>query len=440
MTDQDQAEQQQPVRPTPVTFTPGAGTRSRMRSADPDGALTQLVRARRLGPDAVDAVRQGIARDSRLGIGYLGIGAVIIGALLVLRGLFSFGWTYDRNELVGFSIAGWLIVIGSFAAAVVIARRTRGSLPSAAWIALLAAGAVALTLDHVAVWNSPDTNYVSVPIGVGATLLACSTFRPVNQVLLAAIGLTVVELGNIVVVALIDPDGVAYTGQQVSLAVAPLFAGVIVVRSFGRLVQRELDRTVAESTITAPRYGLGLLASAELARLDLAAEELLQDVASGRTTLPLDRSEAATASGLATDLRRLLVAGRRETWLHHAVADSEYLASAVRLTDPDGLAGYLEAGQRDGLLSTVWLIVDESGRYTPTIDVEIGRPGSLSGPDALDRMVLPIAMSVGGIPRRRIDPAVWSALSRVGQYSVDGRTGRLRVSVDAHVVVPDASR
>ncbi|GLK18357.1 hypothetical protein [Herbiconiux flava] len=437
MTEQDR---QQPAQPTPVTFTPGAGTRSRMRSADPDGALTQLVRARRLGPDAVDAVRQGIARDSRLGIGYLGIGAVIIGALLVLRGLFSLGWTYDRNELVGFSIAGWLIVIGSFAASVMIARRTRGSLPSAAWIGLLAAGAVALTLDHVAVWNSPGTNYVSVPIGVGATLLACSTFRPVNQVLFAAVGLTVVELSNIVVVALIDPDGVAYTGQQVSLAVAPLFAGVIVVRSFGRLVQRELDRTVAESTITAPRYGLGLLASAELARLDLAAEELLQDVASGRTTLPLDRSEAATASGLATDLRRLLVAGRRETWLHHAVADSEYLASAVRLIDPDGLAGYLEAGQRDGLLSTVWLIVDESGRYTPTIDVEIGRPGSLSGPDALDRMVLPIVMSVGGIPRRRIDPAVWSALSRVGQYSVDGRTGRLRVSVDAHVVVPDASR
>ncbi|MBF4573832.1 hypothetical protein ITJ64_15035 [Herbiconiux sp. VKM Ac-1786] len=433
-------ETERPEHPTPVSFTPGAGTRSRMRSADPDGALTQLVRARRLGPDAVDAVRRGIARDSRLGIGYLGIGAVIIGALLVVRGLVSLSWTIARNALPGLTLTGWVLVIAVFVAAVVIARRTRGSLPDWAWTGMLVAGALSVVLDHVAVWNSPDTNYVSVPIAVGATLLACSTFRPVNQMLMAAIGLTALELSAIVIGALIDPPGLVYTGQQVSLAVAPLFAGVIVVRSFGRLVQRELDRTVAESTITAPRYGLGLLASAELARLDLAAEELLQDVASGRTTLPLDRSEAATASGLATDLRRLLVAGRRETWLHHAVADSEYLASAVRLVDPDGLAGYLEAPQRDGLLSAIWLIVDGSGRWAPTIEVEIGRPGSLSGPDALDRMVLPIAMSVGEIPRRRIDPAVWSALSRVGQYSVDGRTGRLRVSVDAHVVVPDASR
>jgi hypothetical protein len=220
----------------------------------------------------------------------------------------------------------------------------------------------------------------------------------------------------------------------------PAFAGIVIVRSFGQLVERELDRTVIESTIDAPRFGLGLLASAELARLDLAAEELLQDVATGRVDIPLDRELASTASSLATDLRRTLVAGRRETWLHHAITESEYLAPAVSLSDPEGLAGYLEPVQRDGLLSAIWLIVDESGRSNPTIDLVVDGQGVRNRSTADDRMGLPIVMSVGGIPRRRIDPAVWSALSRVGQYSVDARAGRLRVTVDAHVVVPDASR
>ena len=156
--------------------------------------------------------------------------------------------------------------------------------------------------------------------------------------------------------------------------------------------------------------------------------------------LPLAREQAALASTLATDLRRLLVAGRRETWLHHAVTESVYLGEAVTLSDPDGLAGYLERGQRDGLLSAIWLVVDESGRFTPTIDLAIGRPSSANGGAPSDRMVLPIVITIVGIPRRRVEPAVWSALSRVGQYSLETRTGRLRIGVDAHVVVPDASR
>lgn len=436
----DQSASSPATTPTPITWTPGAGTRSRIRTADDDGMLTRLVRARRLGPGAADAVRQDIARDPRLGIGYLGVGAVMIGVILIGRGLVSLAWTWERNELLPLTLIGWLLVIALFVAVTTIARRTRGALPTWAWAGLLAGDAVALALDHVAVLASSDTDYFTVPIGVGATLVACVTFRPVANVLEAAVALTVVEAFVLAGEAFVDPEATANGVQQTALTVAPLFAAILVVRSFSRLVQRELDRTIAESTIGAPRHGLGLVASTELTRLDLAAEQLLQNVASGRTTLPLDRDEAATAAGLATDLRRLLVAGRRESWLHHAITESEYLPRFVHLTDPDGLAGYLEPAQRDGLLSAIWLIVDESGRFTPTIDVEISRPGSRSGADALDRMVLPTALSIGGIPRRRIDPAVWSALSRVGQYTVEARGGRLRVRVDAHVVVPDASR
>lgn len=412
--------------------------RVRIRTAN-DGMLTQLVRARRLGPRAVDAVRANIARDSRLGIGYLGVGAVIVGVLLVGRGLVSLGWTWSSNEGRLISAAAWLVVIAAFVLAVVIARRGRGSLPLGWFIALLSADALALGIDQASALLG-RSDYLTVSIGVGATLLACVTFRPVGQVLAATIALTVVLVAGVVASAVIDPAGAGLAMSQLVLTVVPVYAGIIVVHAFGQLVQRELDRTVAESTITAPRYGLGLLASAELARLDLAAEELLQDVAAGRVELPLDRTLAGTAASLATDLRRMLVAGRTETWLMHAITDSEYLAPAVTVDDPDGLAGYLEPEQRDGLLSAIWLVLDESGRSNPTIHLAIARPGAARSTAPEDRMVLPIAVSVEGVPRRRIDPAVWSALSRVGQYSVETRTGRLRVSVDAHVTVPDAAR
>ncbi|WP_440711056.1 hypothetical protein [Herbiconiux sp. YIM B11900] len=412
----------------------------RPRATD-NGVLTEMIRARRAGPRAVDALRQDIQRDSRLGIGYLGIGAVIVGLILIVRGLVSFGWTWEVNDWLLGSLIGWIVVVLAFGAAVLTARRGRGVLPLWAFAGVLAADSVALALDYIALMHSePTASYVTVTIGIGATMLACVTFRPTNNVLIAVCGLTVVQLVMLGVLEVSTPGTAALGISSVVLTVAPAFAGIVIVRSFGDLVQRELDRTVAESTISAPRYGLGLLASEELALLDLAAEELLQDVATGRAALPLDKSLSSKASMLATDLRRLLVAGRRETWLKHATTESAVLGDAVVLHDADGLAGYLEPPQRDGLLSALWLIVDESGRYAPRIEVSMGRPSSANGGVPADRMVLPIVLSIDGIPRRRIDPAVWSALSRVGRYSLETRTGRLRVSVDAHVVVPDASR
>ncbi len=420
---------------------PGQG-RGRARATAPhDGMLTQLVRARRIGPRAVDAVRMDIERDSRLGVGYLGIGAVIVGVIMLGRGIIALGWLWPATGIRPFSVLGWMLVLAAFAAAVLLSRRNRGMLPRWAFAALLVVDAGALALDYAALASAgAPADQLTVGIGVGATLLACVTFRPMANIVIATIGLTALSLAALVAYTLLQPGGPAVGVSQLALTVVPVFAGIAVVRAFGQLVQRELDRTVAESTISAPRYGLGILASSELARLDLAAEELLQDVAGGRAALPLDRELATTASTLATDLRRMLVAGRRETWLHHAISESEYLAPAVTLNDPDGLAGYLDPPKRDGLLSAIWLVIDESGRSSPTIELTIGRPDTTSRPAPDDSMVLPIAISVGGITRRRIDPAVWSALARVGPYSVDARTGRLRVRVDAHVVVPDASR
>ena len=98
------------------------------------------------------------------------------------------------------------------------------------------------------------------------------------------------------------------------------------------MVQLELDRVLVQCTVSAPRYAVGMLASEELARLDLAAEELLESIASKKTALPLAPKMASIAASLATELRLHLIEGRRETWLYHAVSESEMLGKAVTLS------------------------------------------------------------------------------------------------------------
>ena len=78
----------------------------------------------------------------------------------------------------------------------------------------------------------------------------------------------------------------------------------------------------------------------ELARLDLAAEELLDAVAIGGTPLPLPPEYSSRAATLATELRLHLLEGRRETWLFHAVAESEQLGRRVQaINDEYRVAG-----------------------------------------------------------------------------------------------------
>ena len=136
--------------------------------------------------------------------------------------------------------------------------------------------------------------------------------------------------------------------------------GVVIVDSYRRMVQIELDRVLVQSTVSAPRFAVGMLASEELARLDLAAETLLDAIATKKTSLPLSPRSASVAASLATELRLHLIEGRRETWLYHAVSESEMLGKTVTLIDKSSLAGLLDAAQRDGLLASAWLLVSDT--------------------------------------------------------------------------------
>src|SRR5690606_40047343 len=80
-----------------------------------------------------------------------------------------------------------------------------------------------------------------------------------------------------------DADNLAPGLAMLAFAVLPTVIGVLIVRGFRRMVQLELDRVLVQSNVSAPRYAVGMLASEELARLDLAAEQLLDSIASEQT-------------------------------------------------------------------------------------------------------------------------------------------------------------
>ncbi|KQO06348.1 hypothetical protein ASF06_14790 [Agreia sp. Leaf244] len=405
--------------------------------------LSRLVRARQIGPRAVSALKDDLAKDSRLGYGYLGIGAVAVGSFLFLRGLAAFVLDAVSESPAGSTplrVIAWALLAIAFVGSALLARRHHGRHPALVFSAAMVLLALALLIETIAVLGTPQPILHSSTIyGVGATLLALVGSRPARELLLA-------NGAFAVVIAAMLASGIASGSfesgpsmQRAAAALLPPLIGAVVVRGFGTLVQLELDRSAVESTLLAPRFAFGMRASDELARLDLDAERILDGVASGSIHLPLDPKLAADASSIATELRLLLVAGRHDTWLHHAIEESEVLGPVVTLTDPQGLAGFLEASEREGLLSAVWLLVAESVRVQPTLQIVIGPRNVEADATAASRIGFPVALTVDGVPRRRIDPAVWPALDRVGDHSEMIAGGSMTIVTTVRTVAQQAA-
>ena len=292
---------------------------------------------------------------------------------------------------------------------------------------LMAACAIITGLDVAGAWAPGSVPVFPVTcIGVGGLLLAAVTTRPARDILVA----TGVFGGILLVVMALqvaEPVSAVPRLAFVVIACAPPLVGIALVRSFRAIVQFHSEIAQTQSTITTDT-AVGMLASEELERLDLAAEQLLEYVAAGRAELPLDEETAARASGLATQLRLHLVEDRRQTWLHHAVTESAVLDPVTRIDDPDGLAASLSPRQRDGLFSAIWLLV---GSTTKAASLQIHiRRGADAGPHVHG---LQIRIEATGIPRRQIDPAAWQAIRRVGRYTETGQSAMVRIEVDCLV-------
>lgn len=384
------------------------------------------------------------AQGASLGIAFLGLGAAILVGLRVIYGFSWFvalwsGGVYPKPIA---ALASWIVLVAVLLGALIAARVINDRLPDWVFALFLTGLAVSVALDIVAVWDMQNIGRnATAAIAAGMTLLVVVTVRGATEVLVAAgvlaLGLSVVIFLN-APVGEVDADWIAAQVTAVAGAALPAVIGVVIVESFRRMVQIELDRVLTQSTVSAPRFAVGMLASEELARLDLAAEELLDSIATRKTALPLVPKMASVAASLATELRLHLIEGRRETWLYHAVSESELLGKSVTLVDKSSLAGLLDPSQRDGLLSTAWLLVSDSTKANPatSVTLQIGpvEPGENELPQ--HKLLIPITITTTGVPRNRVDPTIWDAIGRVGRYSDSTQESSLRVDIECLVDNP----
>jgi hypothetical protein len=384
------------------------------------------------------------AQPTSIGLGYLGAGSAVVCAIAMGYGLVRFALDYGRMPSPGITAAAWILLVALLVASVVVVRALRDRMPGPLMAVFVTGLGIVVALDLVAVWPLGDAmQHATAGVAAGAALLTTVTFRPAREVLAVDAALGAVLLAVFLFADPVRPEDLAPEISAIARAVVPAAFGVAVVRGFRRVTEMELDRVLVQSTVSAPRYAVGMLASEELARLDLAAEQLLDGVATGREPLPLSPAAASTAASLATELRLHLIEGRRETWLHHAVTESEFLGPDVTLSDPNALAGLLDRRQRDGLLSAVWLLLTSTERRNgaPGVSVQLtlgpqrGRPAG-DQPVPLRRVIVPIAITTTGIPRNRLDPSTWDAIDKVGAHTESTRGASLLITIDCVVDNP----
>lgn len=422
-----------PAGPPTASAHTGTPSSARAQTQLLDDQRAERRRTFRRPQRTVDTTR---ANQTGFGSRHLGVGISLSAGFFALFLLWRFAIQWDRYVNPMPTLAAWILLFLVTVGTQVLVNRLTGRMPTWMFLAVLATGEVIVGLDLAGYGSagSLDT-YPTAAAAVGALLTVLVTVRRGRE-----IGLATMALGALVAVGSLssardDPFMLAPAILTLGLCVFPPLLGVSITRGFRRMVQRELDLVLVQSTVTQPS-AVGMLASEELARIDFDAETLLDDVASGRTALPLGAGTAALASTLASQLRLHLIEGRRETWLHHALTESEFLGPAVHLDDPAGLAGHLSPEQRDALLLAIWLLISNPEGAEPTVSLVLGPVGHRSGPALGAKLRFPIKMILEGVPRRRVDPETWQAIRVVGPHIDSVRSGKLHVDIECSIDSP----
>lgn len=373
-----------------------------------------------------------------LGTGYLGTGLMVASMILVSYGLVQYllNWatrTQSEREQQVWGVTAWGVVTLLMVVIHLTHRRHGRGVPNGMFAVILGLVVIAVAIDLAGVLAQAGTGTTpSAAVACGAVLVAVVTLRPSVDILIATAVLGTAVFATLIVSRPDDPFIVGKHIAIISLTVLPPLLAVFLVSAFRRMVQMELDRALVHSSVSAPKFAIGMLASHELARLDLNAERLLDEVASGEIELPLAPNFASTAASLATELRLHLIEGRRETWLYHVITESEYLGPLVALSDPHFLSAQLNPDQRDGLLSAIWLLMSDTKKSGESLKLTLGPARANVAQPPTKSMIL-IEILVTGVPRRRIDPATWEGIRRVGKYREITNKENIRIEIDCLV-------
>lgn len=368
---------------------------------------------------------------ARLDLGFNIASVVLIAflfAIMVLRA--------PAYPALALSLAAWGVLLVTLVAALVLRFRLPELLPNGLFASALVLWAATVVLDILGTATPTGWFPLTAAAAVGPALLLCVPVRPARDVVIASVALGAVLAAVLLIRCAGDLQLLGPGVATVAIAIAPPLVGMQIVRSLSTLVQLELDLVQVQSTVSSPGYAVGMMASEELARLDLAAERLLDGVATGRTALPLDEATADAAASIATELRLHLIQGRKETWLYHAVSESALLGPSVTLTDPDGLAAGLTRDQRDGLLTAVWLLISDPVRSgagqarSLSLDIErSGEPQVAAGSAVATSATMTIVITTTGVPRNGVDPAAWQAIRKVGRHVESFSDSTLRIEI-----------
>lgn len=376
-------------------------------------------------------------RHASIGMRRLWVGTIII---LGFQMAFDFGNSIERiNEYreIGPVFTAWAVLIVANLAIIIVTRTLGEHLPNWLFGLWYLALVLVIALDISGAWGMPNPgDSLTVGLSAALSLVIAVVTRPPLQILLAAMGLAAITGVAWAFTGAYELDVIHETVYTLCQMLFPVVVAVIITEGFRRLMRRETEEMLSHSAIAAPRLTVGIAASEQLARLDLAAESLLSAVADGRMQLPLSAEVARRAGSLATELRLHLLASRSKTWLGLAIDESALLDASVRVDDPTASAGLLDTRQRAALLSAIWLLHDKRGVSSRSqheqITLEFGAPTRAIESDHFESVL--IRVEVPGSTRMMIDPGAWENFARVGRYreALDG----LGMQIDINCLVP----
>lgn len=386
---------------------------------------------------AVLAERASGRRHAAIGMRRLWVGTTVI---LAFQIVFDFANTIERIDAYRDTVpvfTAWAVLLIADAAIVVVTRVLGEHLPNWLFALWYAALVLVIALDLSAAWGMPNpADSFTVGLSAALSLVLALVTRSTVQVFSAAIGLALVTAAAWILMGGFAEPNLPETVYTLCQMLFPVLVAALITGSFRRLMRRETEEMLSHSAIAAPRLTVGIEASEQLARLDLAAESLLSAVADGRMRLPLSEEVARRAGGLATELRLHLLESRSKTWLGLAIEESTLLSEKVRVEDPSSSAGLLGTRQRAALLSALWLLHDErsvsSRSPQQQIVLSFASPTRAIETDHFEAIA--IRVEVPGSTRMMIDPGVWEHFARVGRYreALDG----LGMRIDIHCLVP----
>lgn len=357
------------------------------------------------------ATSQAALSTSAFGVGPAMAGAVIVVFALVRFVLFSGG-----VPGAAWSLVAWLLLVAVVGVGIPLVRVRAFQLSGPVSAAFAAGLGLVVGIDVWAVWGYTGVGvFPTATIAVSGVLVAAAAVRPAREIIAATAAIALLLIALMLGGERATP---VVLGGEVTIfviIVVPPIITALTMNAYRSLARGVLDRVLIQSTVHAPAFGTGLLASEQLQSVDREIETLFGRVSSEQVPLPLPPEEASRAEELAIELRSHLVMGRQSTWLHDAVHESDVLNGHVRLHDVGVSAALMDTRQRDGFLAALWFLVQSSDGGDHTADVRIDAP---AGADAA---AFRVEIQVHGLSQRSVEPSAWVALRSVGAVT-DTRT------------------